>query len=168
MENPDDGQFEHMSGHALMGTSAPWSHIKDTPKENYPHQMPSDMSNQSLAKLLDLSSRLPIDREGEITPIMAWTMIFTCERIGELVEKDFERLKNGLVGKVRCYGYVPALIPVVMVLWLLTKTFFFRFGAVLEEFEVRDALNGVLAEKDIIPAMSNAMFVSQGVAAGQH
>lgn len=146
MENPDDGQFEHMSGHALMGTSAPWSHIKDTPKENYPHQMPSDMSNQSLAKLLDLSSRLPIDREGEITPIMAWTMIFTCERIGELVEKDFERLKNGLVGKVRCYG----------------------FGAVLEEFEVRDALNGVLAEKDIIPAMSNAMFVSQGVAAGQH
>ncbi|GIZ39505.1 hypothetical protein CKM354_000288700 [Cercospora kikuchii] len=145
MENPDDGQFEHMSGHALMGTSAPWSHIKDTPKENYPHQMPSDMSNQSLAKLLDLSSRLPIDREGEITPIMAWTMIFTCERIGELVEKDFERLKNGLVGKVRCYG----------------------FGAVLEEFEVRDALNGVLAEKDIVPAMSNAMFVSQGVAAVQ-
>lgn len=32
-----------------------------------------------------------------------------------------------------------------------------RFGAVLEEFEVRDALNTILAEKDIVPAMSTAM-----------
>ncbi|KAM3416028.1 hypothetical protein BST61_g9515 [Cercospora zeina] len=138
MESPDDGEVEHISGHVLMGTSAPWSHIKDSPKESYPHQMPADLSRQSLAKLLDLSARLPIDREGEITPIMAWTMIFTCQRVGQLVEGDFERLKNGLAGKVRCYG----------------------FGAVLEEFEVRDALNGVLAEKDIVPAMSKAMFVS--------
>ncbi|EMF16514.1 uncharacterized protein SEPMUDRAFT_103885 [Sphaerulina musiva SO2202] len=135
MENPDDSQHEHMSGHALMGSAAPWSHIKEKPTENYPHQMPTDISNDTLAKLLDLSARLPIDREGEITPVMAWTMIYTNDRIRDLDKLDLERLKTNLTPKVRCYG----------------------FGAVLEEFEVRDALNTILAEKDIVPAMSTAM-----------
>ncbi|KAI5370943.1 Putative basic-leucine zipper domain-containing protein [Septoria linicola] len=146
MENADDSQHEHMSGHALMGSGAPWTHIKEKPTEKYPHQMPSDLSNDSLSKLLDLSARLPIDREGEITPIMAWTMIYTNDRIKELAKRDFERLKTSLATKVRCYG----------------------FGAVLEEFEVRDALGSVLAEKDIVPAMSTAMFVSQPVHAAVH
>lgn len=106
MENPDDSQHEHMSGHALMGSAAPWSHIKEKPTENYPHQMPTDISNDTLAKLLDLSARLPIDREGEITPVMAWTMIYTNDRIRDLDKLDLERLKTNLTPKVRCYGYV--------------------------------------------------------------
>lgn len=37
----------------------------------------------------------------------------------------------------------------------------YRFGAVIEEFEVQDALNGVLAEKDGVPALSDAMASGQ-------
>lgn len=36
-----------------------------------------------------------------------------------------------------------------------------RFGAVIEEFEVQDALNAVLAEKDAVPALSDAMASKQ-------
>lgn len=106
MEPPDNDQHEHMSGHAMMASGAPWSHIKEKPTEKYPHQMPADLSNDSLSKLLDLSARLPIDREGEITPIMAWTMIYTHDRVGELDKYDMEKLKVNLTTKVRCYGYV--------------------------------------------------------------
>jgi len=55
-------------------------------------------------KLLDLSQRLPLD--GEITPIMAWTMIRGDARFGKLGKGDFEALKEALKPKVRCYGYV--------------------------------------------------------------
>lgn len=106
MENPDDQEHEHMSGHAMMATGTPYSHIMHKPKEKYPHQMPADISNDSLSKLLLLSNRLPIDREGEITPVMAWTSIFTHERVKHLDKADFERLKTTLLPKVRCYGYV--------------------------------------------------------------
>jgi len=57
-----------------------------------------------LLKLLDLSSRLPLD--GEITPVMAWAMILGDERVSGLGEREIGELKEGLVGKVRCYGYV--------------------------------------------------------------
>ncbi|EGP91539.1 uncharacterized protein MYCGRDRAFT_66896 [Zymoseptoria tritici IPO323] len=131
MENADDALHEHMSGHALMASGPPLSHIIDRPAEPYPHQMPEEMSPTALGKLLDLSSRLPrnmYDREGEITPIMAWAMIFGHERVNELVEEDVERVKKGLEGKVRCYG----------------------FGAVVEEFEVRDAIAAVFNDKDSV------------------
>jgi hypothetical protein len=107
MENPDDDQHEHMSGHALMASAAPYSHIIEHPADPYPHQMPEEMSPSALSKLLALSSRLPKDvynREGEITPVMAWSMIFQHERIGDLTEGDVEKIKKGLEGKVRCYG----------------------------------------------------------------
>jgi hypothetical protein len=107
MENADDAEHEHMSGHALMASGPPYSHIIDKPADPYPHQMPEDMTPTALSKLLDLSSRLPknaYDREGEITPIMAWSMIFGHERVGELEEGDIEKIKKGLEGKVRCYG----------------------------------------------------------------
>lgn len=57
-----------------------------------------------LVKLLDLSNRLPLD--GEITPIMAWASIRGHERAGELRAGDYRAIKDGLSGKVRCYGYV--------------------------------------------------------------
>ncbi|KAF2270546.1 hypothetical protein CC78DRAFT_539063 [Lojkania enalia] len=117
-----------VSGHALMATCPPESHIINNPQEKYPHQMP-DITMPDLMKLLDLSNRLPLD--GEITPIMAWAMILQDPRFAEMTAKDVQVIKEDLLAKVRCYG----------------------FGAVLEEFEVRDALMAVLAGK-IPPAAS--------------
>ncbi|KAI4609650.1 uncharacterized protein J4E78_004791 [Alternaria triticimaculans] len=113
---------ENISGHALMATAPPDAHITNCPEEKYPHQMP-DVKMPDLMKLLDLSNRLPLD--GEITPIMAWAKILQDECFRDLSKEDIELVKKELLAKVRCYG----------------------FGAVLEEFEVSDALMTVLASK---------------------
>ncbi|KAF2277491.1 uncharacterized protein EI97DRAFT_374899 [Westerdykella ornata] len=109
-------------GHALMATCPPQSHVLAHPDVPYPHRMP-DISVPDLMKLLNLSSQLPL--EGELTPVQAWAMILRDPRVREcgLGTAEVEMLKGELVGKVRCYG----------------------FGAVLEEFEVRDALMTVFA-----------------------
>lgn len=103
MEPPNDADLEHMSGHALMATCPPASHIMNAPAEKYPHQMP-EMSTPGLMKLLDLSTRLPMGHDGEITPIMAWTQVMRDERVACLEQKDFEMIKLDLGAKVRCYG----------------------------------------------------------------
>lgn len=92
---------ETVSGHVLMATAPPESHIASNPNEPYPHQMP-DITMPDLMKLLDLSNRLPLD--GEITPIMAWAMILQDQRVGELSKEDIEVIKGDLAAKVRCYG----------------------------------------------------------------
>lgn len=122
MVRASESTADDICGHALMATCPPESHILEKPQEQYPHKVP-DISMPDLMKLLDLSNRLPLD--GEITPIMAWAMILQDARFGELTEGDIKVMKEDLVGKVRCYG----------------------FGAVLEEFEVRDALMTALAGK---------------------
>ncbi|KAK3903681.1 AP-1-like transcription factor, partial [Staphylotrichum tortipilum] len=81
------------------------------------------LSKSDLSTLLDLSKRLNL--EGEITPVMAWGMVLAHPRLGEMRAEDFGRLTEELGGKVRCYG----------------------FGAVMEEFEVRDALESVFSMK---------------------
>lgn len=103
-ENADDAEHDHMSGHALMATGLPYSQIMEKPAEKYPHQMPQDLDSESLVKLLQLSSRLPLNREGEITPVMAWSMIFANDRVNDLDAPDIERIKQDLSTKVRCYG----------------------------------------------------------------
>ncbi|TGJ82939.1 hypothetical protein E0Z10_g5833 [Xylaria hypoxylon] len=82
-----------------------------------------ELSKGDLTTLLDLSKRLDLD--GEITPVMAWGMILGHPRLTELTRKDFEKITDDMKDKVRCYG----------------------FGAVMEEFEVRDSLNAVLSAK---------------------
>lgn len=93
-----------------------------------------------LMKLLDLSNRLPLD--GEITPIMAWAKILQDECFRDLSKEDIELVKKELLAKVRCYGYVG--ITLISAEHALTLP---SFGAVLEEFEVSDALMTVLASK---------------------
>jgi hypothetical protein len=104
MESPDDADQEHMSGHALMSTAPPHSHIMEKPDEKYPYQMPADVSTAGLVKLLDLSNRLPFEHYSEITPVMAWTTILRHPRFRELSVEDFEAMKTDLGAKVRCYG----------------------------------------------------------------
>ncbi|TKA56305.1 hypothetical protein B0A55_11875 [Friedmanniomyces simplex] len=101
------------------------------PSEMYPCQMPADLGTEGLAKLLNLSNRLPFDHYSEITPVMAWTAILRHPSVSLLTRPDLETLKVNLVGKVRCYG----------------------FGAVVEEFELHDALEAVLAKKEPAPLL---------------
>lgn len=55
-----------------------------------------------LAALLELSSRLDLD--GEITPVMAWTMILSHPRSALLGKSEIELLRDELSGKIRCHG----------------------------------------------------------------
>ena len=105
MENPDDRDHDNLSGHALMATCPPLPHIRDTPNEPYPYQMP-ELNMPDLRKLLHLSARLPINHTTEITPIMAWTKIYTDPRLALLSPIDVEKMKLNLQTKTRCYGYV--------------------------------------------------------------
>ncbi|KAK3330790.1 hypothetical protein B0H66DRAFT_587100 [Apodospora peruviana] len=82
-----------------------------------------ELTKGDLATLLDLSGRLNLD--GEITPVMAWGMVLVHPRLGEMTKEDFDWLAEELSRKIRCYG----------------------FGAVMEEFEVRDALENILSTK---------------------
>jgi len=123
MERPDDAEYEHMCGHALMATCPPASHIMNKPGDPYGHRMP-DLKAPDLMKLLDLSAQLPL--EGELTPVMAWMLLLQDSRVPQMTAQDFELVKADLAGKVRCYG----------------------FGAVLEEFEVRDALSNLFIAKE--------------------
>ena len=90
-----------ISGHALMATCPPVSYIEDNPSEKYPHKMP-ELGTADLVRLLDLSSRLPLD--GEITPIMAWAGIRSHPRFDDMTRADFESVKEELTQKIRCYG----------------------------------------------------------------
>jgi len=92
-----------ISGHALMASCPPQSHIDERPDEKYEQAVP-DVGMPDLMKLLDLSARLPLD--GEITPIMAWALVRREPEFAKLAPADFDGLKEDLKGKVRCYGYV--------------------------------------------------------------
>jgi len=110
------------NGHALMWSCPPYSHIDNLPDVQYPHKMP-DVPNTELMRLLTLSQDLPLD--GELTPVIALNIIRNHPRFGELTLQDFKTIQEDLSTKTRCYG----------------------FGAVLEEFELRDALSSVFATK---------------------
>jgi len=122
-------------GHALMATCPPDPWLDDHPEIPFGHNQPLtngmngdapktwDLSKPDLANLLDLSKRLNLD--GEITPVMAWGIILAHPRFSELRPEDFQKICQELGGKIRCYG----------------------FGAVLEEFEVRDALESLFYTK---------------------
>jgi hypothetical protein len=111
-----------------------------------------DLSKPDLANLLDLSKRLNLD--GEITPVMAWGMILAHPRFSELRTEDFGNICQELGGKVRCYGYV---FPWLSLSTFVTLPTFIRFGAVLEEFEVRDALESVFYTKTDMNLHSNSI-----------
>ncbi|OLN95878.1 AP-1-like transcription factor 2 [Colletotrichum chlorophyti] len=116
-------------GHALMASCPPAPFPELTPDIPFGYsnvngdldsqQRTWEVSKGSLAALLDLSKKLNLD--GEVTPVMAWGMVLAHPRARQLRPEDFQRLTEELKDKVRCYG----------------------FGAVMEEFEVRDALENV-------------------------
>ena len=114
IEPEDDREYDHMSGHAMMATCPPWEHVIEKPNDPYPLKMP-DLGTADLSKLLDLSARLPLNHDSEITPIMAWTLVYRDPRIGQLEISDFDRLKAELGAKIRCYGCVPCSFVLGMI-----------------------------------------------------
>ncbi|CAD6451171.1 f05191d1-8dcb-41e6-9560-635c56a178fd [Sclerotinia trifoliorum] len=144
VERSSDLDGEFFSGHALMATCPPESDMDMHPHIPFGHCMPHnrshetdgtdggppkqktwDLSKSDLANLLDLSKRL--DLNGEITPVMAWGMVLAHPKFLELNEEDFKSMSAELLPKVRCYG----------------------FGAALEEFEVRDALEALFGAEPV-------------------
>ncbi|KAG6039792.1 hypothetical protein E4U41_002139 [Claviceps citrina] len=123
----------HPCGHALMASCPPAPFDKLTPHVPFgpghtcdhgdgtnPGQGTWEISKADLSTLLDLSKKLDLD--GEITPVMAWGMIVNHPRFADFQAEDFAKIAAELGRKVRCYG----------------------FGAVMEEFELRDAFESVL------------------------
>lgn len=117
-----------------MASVPPPSHISSTPAEagglvpTYPHQVP-DVPMQSLNNLLNLakaSNQLQADgyfEGGQVTPVMALQSLRGHPHYNTLNREDIEGMINSVKNKVRCYG----------------------FGAVMEDFELRDALSSIFA-----------------------
>ncbi|KAL3417596.1 BZIP-type transcription factor [Phlyctema vagabunda] len=125
-------------GHALMASCPPDAYMDNHPEIPFGHTVHHahgdedykpktwDVSAAGLANLLRLSKTIP-DLNGECTPVMVWGMIIGHERFSMLNVDDIEEICDALKGKVKCYG----------------------FGAVMEEFEARDAIENVLSKKEL-------------------
>lgn len=118
----EDPNGTSISGHALMASCPPESHMLDNPDIDWGSRT-YDLQPSELNMLLNFSPKLGVS--GEVTPINAWAIIQSHPNFLQLTRHDFAAIKNELVPKVKCYG----------------------FGAVLEEYMVEDALDGVFAAK---------------------
>ncbi|EXJ88517.1 hypothetical protein A1O1_05447 [Capronia coronata CBS 617.96] len=131
-DSPDDDGAQ-FSGHALMASCPPPSHIERVPAQNgglvptYDHKVPDAESVQILNNLLNLSKSLTGSAipSGQVTPIMALQSLKGHRNYGTLTREDVLGMVEAIKSKVRCYG----------------------FGAVMEDFELRDALSGIFATK---------------------
>jgi hypothetical protein len=106
-----------------MASCPPPSHIDNVPEGNlYPHQT-YHLPTGNLERLLNLSRQLITD--GQVTPIMVLQSLKNHEQYHSLTRDDIKMIIETLNTKIRCYG----------------------FGAVIEDFELRDCLHSVLASK---------------------
>ncbi|KAL5612278.1 hypothetical protein BROUX41_000182 [Berkeleyomyces rouxiae] len=118
--------------YSQLSSDTPWSsRFVPNPEprsdaEGQVNQMTWDASKSGLARLLELSSQFDLD--GEITPVQAWSLITGDERFGQLGREDLVKLAASLGDKVHCFG----------------------FGAVVEDFEVRDAFESILVQSQMM------------------
>ncbi|KAJ9637601.1 hypothetical protein H2204_004750 [Knufia peltigerae] len=133
MDSPNNDEEAVFSGHALMASCPPPSHIQRTPAVNggldptYEHKVPDAESVQILNNLLNLSQSLKGSAipSGQVTPIMALQSLKGHRNYATLTREDVLGMIDSIRSKVRCYG----------------------FGAVMEDFELRDALSSIFATK---------------------
>lgn len=129
-----DHQGDELYGHALMASCNPGVYPEmgaDIPfgssgSKSTAEQDALNLSKSGFENLLHHSQRLNLD--GEVTPVMVWQMLVEHPQYLEFTTEDFERIRQDLAGKVRCYG----------------------FGAVFEEFEVRDIIDNFVLSKDVV------------------
>lgn len=116
-----------------MATCPPPSHIERTVaakgglQPTYPHQAPQ-VSLEALNRLLNLSRVIKNEgyvEGGQVTPIMALQSLRGHHSYSTLTREDVVGMVASIRNKVRCYG----------------------FGAVMEDFELRDALAAMFATK---------------------
>jgi len=114
-----------ISGHALMATAIPMDHVKEHGMEikYVPHL--AEIPKPDLSRMLNLCAKLP-GLSREVTPVMAWSIILQHPRVMELTEVDVEGIKADLKNKVACFG----------------------FGAVMEDYDLQDAMTRAFAAKD--------------------
>ncbi|OAP63883.1 hypothetical protein AYL99_03110 [Fonsecaea erecta] len=132
-DSPNTEDEALFSGHALMATCPPPSHIARVPAEDgglvptYEHKVPDAESVQILNNLLNLSQTLKGSAipSGQVTPIMALQSLKGHRNYASLTREDVLGMIESIRSKVRCYG----------------------FGAVMEDFELRDALSSIFATK---------------------
>lgn len=105
LEVPDDGENQHISGHALMASAPPYSLLMNDPGKRYPTQFPEGLKRDDLLRLLDLSSQLELN-DPELPPVKAWMKIMQDQRLQLLGVNDFALLKETLMSKVQCYRSV--------------------------------------------------------------
>lgn len=132
LESPDNEDEALFSGHALMASCPPPSHIQRVPAQQgglvptYEHKVPDAESVQILSNLLNLSQTLRGSiPSGQVTPIMALQSLKGHRNYASLTRDDVLGMIESIRSKVRCYG----------------------FGAVMEDFELRDALSTIFATK---------------------
>ena len=133
MDSPNTDEDALFSGHALMASCPPPSHIERVPAQNaglvptYEHKAPDAQSVQILNNLLNLSQSLKGSAipSGQVTPIMALQSLKGHRNYTTLTRDDVLGMIDSIRSKVRCYG----------------------FGAVMEDFELRDALSSIFAMK---------------------
>ncbi|KAK4945249.1 hypothetical protein LTR10_015408 [Elasticomyces elasticus] len=133
MDSPNNEEEALFSGHALMASCPPPTHITSVPAQEgglvptYEHKVPDAESVQILSNLLNLSQTLQGSTipSGQVTPIMALQSLKGHRNYGSLTREDVMGMIESIRGKVRCYG----------------------FGAVMEDFELRDALSSIFATK---------------------
>jgi hypothetical protein len=119
----------------MMASCPPPTHISSVPAQQqgliptYPHQVPQ-IPIANLNTLLNLSNRIKAEglgglESGQVTPVMALQSLRMHDRYHSLTRSDIEAMIEAVKNKVRCYG----------------------FGAVMEDFELRDALSAIFATK---------------------
>jgi len=116
-----------------MATCPPPSHVERVPAQQggliptYDHKVPDAESTQILNNLLNLSQTLQGSAipSGQVTPIMALQSLKSHRNYASLTRDDILCMAESIKDKVRCYG----------------------FGAVMEDFELRDAVSSVFATK---------------------
>lgn len=133
-KSPDDEENALYSGHAMMATCPPPSHIESVPSASggleptYEHKMPDAKTIEALNNLLNLSTVIRDTHAipgGQVTPVMALQCLRGHRNYQTLTREDVLRMIDSIKGNVRCYG----------------------FGAVMEDFELRDALSSIFATK---------------------
>lgn len=116
-----------------MASCPPPSHIDKVPAQQggleptYPHQAPQ-VPHETLQTLLNLSQKIMAEgfvEGGQVTPIMALQSLRGHRNYSSLTRDDIVGMIDSVRNKVRCYG----------------------FGAVMEDFELRDALSSMFAMK---------------------
>jgi hypothetical protein len=98
------------TGHASMMSTplmdhSPFSTTDDPLYSAYPSDTQWTVPVSELENLLMYSQKLGLG-DGEVTPVQAWQVVRGHEGLGRLGRGDLERLRDGLLPLVHCYGLV--------------------------------------------------------------